>query len=101
MTSDAERAMRLSAGLLQQDFLSYLETYTDSPASIGGQEVESKLHRPFLMRTMMPIAEAREEDKEMLAMEGARMRNGLECKLMTSTSKVAALTSLALSSAHL
>lgn len=78
----------MAAGLLQAEFLTYLETYTDSPASIGGLEVESRIHRPFLKRTMMSVKTDNEEDRELLAMEGTRMQNGLECKLMTSTSKV-------------
>ena len=82
------------AGLLQADFLNYLENYTDSPASIGGQEVESRTRRPFLRRTMMPVVAGAEQDRELAAMHGTRMRNGLECKLMTSTSKVGHCTCL-------
>ena len=83
----------LVAGLLQADFLNYLESYTDVPATIGGLEVEAKTRRPFLKRTMMQITAATDEDKELLAAEGTSMRNGLECKLMTSTSKVCSFSS--------
>ena len=58
------------------------------PASIGGLEVEAKARRPFLKRTMMQINAATDEDRELSATQGTSMRNGLECKLMTSTSKV-------------
>ena len=81
------------AGLLQPDFLRYLEQFTDTPATVGGQEVEGRIRRPFLKRTMISPAAAEEgppEERELAIMNGTQMRNGLECKLTTSTSKVGA-----------
>lgn len=75
-------------GLIQADFLAYLEAHTDTPANIGGLEIQSTSRRPFLRRTMMQVAAPSEEDKEMTAMAGTSMRNGLECKLTTLSSKV-------------
>jgi len=78
------------AGLLQPDFMGYLEQFTDTPATVGGQEVESRIRRPFLKRTMITpgVEDGPPEERELAIMNGTQMRNGLECKLTTSTSKV-------------
>jgi hypothetical protein len=88
-------AWRGVPGLLQPDFMGYLEQFTDTPATVGGQEVESRIRRPFLKRTMITTAAAAgpPEDRELTIMNGTQMRNGLECKLTTLTSKVPILRS--------
>ena len=72
-------------GVLQAEFLSYLQSYTDRPAGTQA-DPEGKLRQPFLKRTLSGVA--MNEDEEMLALESADLCNGLECKFSTSTSKV-------------
>ena len=58
--------------------------------------MEGRIRRPFLKRTMISPAaeEGLPEERELAIMNSTQMRNGLECKLTTSTSKVRAGSSL-------
>lgn len=76
------------AGLLQADFLTYLQTFTDNPAGSSADTTEGKFKQPFMKRNLVLLAGTTAEDEEVGVLENAELKNGLECKFSTSTSKV-------------
>ena len=79
------------AGVLQADFLGYLQAFTDTPASSSVEDAEGKQRRPFLKRTLIQPPAASPEERDLQALQATEVRNGLECKFSTSTSKVGSL----------
>ena len=80
-----------AAGVLQADFLGYLQAFTDTPASSSVEDAEGKQRRPFLKRTLIQPPAASPEERDLQALQATEIRNGLECKFSTSTSKVGSL----------